>query len=223
LIDRYRWAGGEGFYLTFGAKYPIQIIVIPPLFEEANRMRHIIVSAMRALEALEIGSALPDLPGMGESPHALLDVGVADWRAALQAFSKDREGYTISAAFRGGALIDDAAQTDAAWRCAPETGQRLVRDLMRTRLTSTGEVVTGNTLVLAGNHMRQSMIDALQVASPAPLQNVRTVRLTTDAADADAKIAGTPVWRRSEPGDDDVLLASIVEDLSEWAKQCAGY
>ncbi len=184
-------------------------------------MRQIIVSAMRQLDARGIGSILPDLPGVGESPLSLAEIGMDDWRSALAACAEGIVGFKLTAAFRGGALLDCAAKAAAAWRCAPEDGARLVRDLMRTKLTGQNEAQGGGTLVLAGNEMQQSLIDALKGASPAPLQPLRTVRLKTDAADADAKIAGTPVWRRSEPGDDDMLLAAIVEDLSHWATQCA--
>jgi hypothetical protein len=222
VIDRYRWTGGEEFVLRFGVNHKLQIIVIQPFFEEANRMRQIIVAAMRMLDAQGIGCSLPDLPGTGESIRALADLKLSDWRDALGAYADSVGGFKITAAFRGGALIDDSAGAKAAWRCAPETGQRLVRDLMRARLTSEADAEqTDDALVLAGNHVSQSLIDSLGDAAPASLPLLRTVRLQTDRADADCKIAGSPMWRRSEPGNDEALLAAIIDDLGRWAKQCA--
>ena len=50
---------------------------------------------------------------------------------------------------------------------------------------------------------------------------LRTVRLNSDAAEADAKLAGTPLWRRAEPGDDPELAAAMVADIAWWMSQCA--
>ncbi len=208
-------ATGE-YALRSGPDKPIQILLVPPLFEEANRMRRIIVQVMQALAADDIGTRLPDLPGMGESIAPLAAVSMGDWRAALAAWAVDVPGFTVSASFRGGALIDDAAGCDAAWRCAPETGQRIIRDLARSSSVEDGEAV-----ILAGNRISRALHAELATATPAPLKKLRTVRLLTDAATADGQIAGSPVWRRSEPGDDDALVAAITSDLATWAKQCA--
>lgn len=179
-------------------------------------MRRIIVQVMRILEAEGVGATLPDLPAMGESIEPLADVTVQAWRSAIAAWAAETPGFTVSAAFRGGALIDDAAGCNAAWRCAPETGQRIIRDLARASI-----VEDSDAIILAGNRISRSLHAELGAATPAPIQRLRTVRLLTDAAPADGQIAGSPVWRRSEPGDDDALVAAIGKDLSAWAKQCA--
>jgi hypothetical protein len=218
LSDGYSWSGGREFWLRTGINHPLQVVMVPPIFEEANRMRRIIVQVMRALDGLGIGSVFPDLPGMNESTQRLADVSMPDWREALGACVAMVQGNTISAAFRGGALIDDAAQCSAAWRCAPETGQRVARDLMRT---NPGVKPIGDHIVLAGNTMHTKLLDAIAAAAPAPHPKLRTVRLATDAAPCDAQIGGSPVWRRSEPGDDDALVTAITSDLSTWAETCA--
>src|SRR3546814_11084271 len=43
------------------------ILIVPPLFEEANRTRRTLVLAMRALAAEGFAALLPDLPGQNES------------------------------------------------------------------------------------------------------------------------------------------------------------
>lgn len=224
MIKTYRWSRGEEYMLCFGETHANQIIVIQPLFEEANRTRHMLVNVMRELSANGIGAVLPDLPGMGESMTPLVDVELQDWREALEACTKSlRQSHerigTLS--LRGGTLLDDAADADFHWRCAPETGQRLVRDLMRTRLASGTDIESGETLALAGNKVRKSLIDALGAASPAALSVLRTVRLETDQAPSDARIAAGPLWRRSEPGDDPVLQSEIVNDFRKWVSECA--
>ena len=61
----------------------------------------------------------------------------------------------------------------------------------------------------------------LEAATPALVAPLRTVRLESDAAEADAKVAGSPLWRRAEPGEDAALAAALAADLAAWTKQCA--
>jgi hypothetical protein len=61
----------------------------------------------------------------------------------------------------------------------------------------------------------------MPLANPVTLPNLRTVRLKTDAAHADAQIEGTAAWRRSEPGDDPALQAAINADVINWVRTCA--
>ena len=47
---------------------------------------------------------------------------------------------------------------------------------------------------------------------------LRTVRLATDRAEADAKIEGPALWRRSEPGTSAALAEALAADLDEWSR-----
>jgi hypothetical protein len=224
VTDHYVWAHGEELILRHGLSNAAQVIVIFPFFEEANRLRQILVAVMRGLAEAGIGAALPDLPGTGESLVAIENITLEDWRAALRSAAaaiRVPGQPLVVASFRSGALIDDAAGADAIWRCAPEPGQRLVRDLMRTRLTGATEQEAEDMVHVAGHVVRQSLLDTLSATIPAPLPYVRTARLETDAAETDVRLAGSPVWRRSEPGDDPALRRSILDDLIPWVKQCA--
>ncbi len=184
-------------------------------------MRHILVDVMRALADQGYHTTLPDLPGTGESLTPLHKTTFSDWRGALAAAAEMVGRPLLIASCRTGCLIDDAAQARHVWRCAPETGARLVRDLMRTRLTGASPDTDGGMVTLAGHVLQQSLIDELAQKSPVPLPSLRTARLTTDAADADVRLLGSPVWRRSEPGDDPALQSSMTQDLLAWAAQCA--
>jgi pimeloyl-ACP methyl ester carboxylesterase len=224
--DHYVWPGGREKILRFGSPAGPQILFVQPFFEEANRLRQIITSVMRALAAEGIGCSLPDLPGVGESSIRLETVLLADWRVALAAAAqviRAPEQPLLIASFRGGALIDDAAGGDHVWRCAPETGGRLVRDLMRTKLAGGGDAAddTQEVMALAGNCLRKTFLDEIALATPASIPKLRTVRLATDAAPADATIPGGPVWRRSEPGDDPDLRAAIFTELLTLTRSCA--
>src|SRR3546814_6195196 len=59
------------------------IVIVLPLFEEANRTRRTLVLAMRALAADGFAAVLPDLPGQNESLAPLADVDLERWQDAL--------------------------------------------------------------------------------------------------------------------------------------------
>ncbi len=191
-----------------GVKHSLQILLIEPFFEEANRCRRLIAQMMRALDDAGIGSTIATLPGAGESLSPVDQVRLADWRAALGTLRAD-----CVASLRGGALIDDAASAACHWRFAPETGARLVRDLRRTQLTGTS--------LYAGNRLSDAFLADLEGASPAPLPRLRTIRLENDAGEADSKVDGSPLWRRAEPGEDSALAQALAADLADWVKLCA--
>lgn len=215
MTSSYRWSGGEEAILSLGLEHPVRLLIIQPLFEEANRTRHMIVSAMRCLAARGIGTALPDLPGTGESLTNLDQIRLAEWRAAALAAST-AVGATASVAFRGGCLIDDVTALTFGWRLSPEPGARIARDLERASI----EAVDANRVRVAGNVIQTALLDDLKAATPLQNTRFRTVRLSTEAADADVKISGTPLWRRAEPSDDEILLNAIVDDISAWASTC---
>jgi hypothetical protein len=212
VSEGYSWHGGDELWLRHGATYPLQVIIIEPLFEEANRCRRLLVSVMRGLAANGIGSVLPDLPGTGESRTDISIVPFSDWQEALSAVTEMVKPVII-ASLRGGALLDGGLGAKGYWRFAPETGARIVRDLKRTQLSGSA--------LYAGHAISDDFLAALEAAQTAPIAPLRTVRLESDAGEADAKIAGSPLWRRAEPGDDAALTAALVADLTEWVKTCA--
>ena len=112
------------------------ILIVPPLFDEANRMRRTLALAMRALAAEGFAAILPDLPGQNESLVALADVDLECWQDALAAVAKNIDGPIIVASVRGCALIDHRVRAAAWWRLAPVGGASLLRTMMRARVTA---------------------------------------------------------------------------------------
>jgi len=221
---------GSEFCLRLGpADGRVRVMFVPPLFEEANRMRRTLVMAMRALAANDIASLLPDLPGQNDSMIATADVTLAQWRRAVAENVAAEGAPVIIASVRSGALIDDTAVAAGWWRLAPVSGASLVRTMLRARVASDRERgVESNAdgllaearnapLLLAGNRLCPAMIAQLQVAQPAPCAPLRTVTLGggTDQID------GSPLWLRAEPGEDAVLASAIAADITNWAATCA--
>ena len=62
---------GEEMALRFGKDRPRRLLMIPPLFDEANKFRHQVTEIMRRFDANGVDCVLPDLPGCNESTAPL--------------------------------------------------------------------------------------------------------------------------------------------------------
>lgn len=221
----YSFNGHDEFCLCFGAGHTRQILIIPPLFDEMNRTRRMMVQAMRDLDARGVGSMLVDLPGCNESMAGLAEQSLDSWRAAVAACA-EQLGATHIASLRGGALVDDAPALPH-WRLAPAKGSSLLKTMIRTRIAGEKEAGKATTeaelmaaaetapLELAGNLLGPEIVAQLATAEPAPLANLTERKLGED-------IAGSPLWLRAEPQDDAAMSASIAADLERWSASCGG-
>lgn len=235
MIDHYDWAGGREAMLRFGPDTGPVVIAVMPLFEEANRTRAFIVTILRALAGLGIASALPDLPGTGESLMETEYASINTWNIAFSSAIEhvSAEGRPIHAiAIRGGALIDPTVPIASRWHFAPVAGESLVRDMLRARLAvakESGEAISsdmieppGPPIELAGNRLSRTLLADLARSLPSDDPPLRIVRLDTDTLPADRHVAGAPLWRRSEPGNDPELARLLAVDIAAWIATCAG-
>jgi hypothetical protein len=221
----YDFAGHSEQALCFGLRHDRRILILPPLFDEMNRVRRMLVQAMRALDALGTGSILPDLPGCNESQSALEVQDLASWRSAVVA-AADQLGATHVAALRGGALIDDGALHLPHWRLASVKGQSLLKMMIRTRIAGAKEEGLALTeaglmkdalsgpVAFAGNLLSPAMIAQLVEAVPAGMANCTERKLGED-------LEGSSLWLRAEPQDDAAMSANIAHDLDRWSRTCA--
>ncbi len=202
------------------------VLIVPPLFEEANRTRRTLVLAMRALAADGFAAMLPDLPGQNESLAPLVDVDLVRWQDALAEIAAGIEGQVMVASVRGGALIDHKAKAAAWWRLAPVGGASLLRTLMRARVSADREAGVASSLealqgeaktaplLLAGNRLSPFMIAQLGASEAQAVEPLRSVGLGADG------VAGTPLWLRAEPGEDAAMAEAIAADISAWSMTC---
>jgi hypothetical protein len=183
-----------------------------------NRCRTILVAVARQLAGRGVGCWLPDLPGTGESPRALADVDWEEWPLAIaDACRAAGNGQPpFLAALRGGTLIDHQAEVAGRWRCAPVSGDALMRDLERAREFAGSP---GDPDEHAGYAIVPSMADALRRAEPAATPT-HLVRLESDPSPADLKIDAPPPWRLAEPDPAPALAAALADDLARWLR-CA--
>jgi pimeloyl-ACP methyl ester carboxylesterase len=211
--DRYAGPKGDEAMMRIGAAGAPAILFVPPLFEELNRTRALIAAVMRSLAARGFACHLPDLPGTNESVLPLESCRWEDWRAAVRAAAAAL-GRPAVVALRGGCLLDGAAEAPCFYRFAPAEGVSLARDLARSGLVSGG----GS----AGYPLDDALAAALREAKLEPLAPLRVARLASDLAEADAKLEGPALWRRSEPGISSELAEVIASDISEWVARCGG-
>lgn len=223
---RYTVAGHDEFCLSFGGDSARRILVIPPLFDEMNRMRRVLASAMRDLAGRGVGSVLIDLPGGNESLASLHEQSLDTWRDAVATCARQLS-VTHIASMRGGSLIDSAQLDLPHWRLAPVKGASLLKTMIRTRIA--GEKEAGNSISeaallahaqtapieLAGNMLGSEMVAQLAVAEPVALTNLTERKLGED-------VAGAPLWLRAEPQDDAEFAAAIATDLDRWSASCGG-
>ena len=231
MISHYDWPGGREAMLRFGPADGPVVVVALPLFEEANRTRAFAVTIMRMLAERGIASALPDLPGTGESLVATAQVTLADWRKAFGAAAASL-GRPHTIAIRGGALVTLGANRTSSWIFAPVDGDSLVRDLQRARqLAAPGArslfdlamtAPAGTRTEAAGNELSVDLLHFLVSAIPDRATPNRVVRLESDPGEANAKLPGAPLWRRTEPDNDPALATLLADDIAAWVRQCEG-
>lgn len=215
-FETFPGTAGPEWMMRIGGRQAPAILFVPPLFEEMNRTRALLADVMRRLAALGHGCWLPDLSGTGESLRALGDVTWHDWRHDVTAactYVSQRAENVLIASLRGGALLDDAAAGSAWWRFAPADGAALTRDMVRAGLAG---------VEWAGYAPSAELRADLAAATPCEVPVLRTVRLATDRAEADARVGGPALWRRSEPGRSAALAEALTADLHAWSRTCAG-
>ena len=75
----------------------------------------------------------------------------------------------------------------------------------------------------AGYAPTDALKAALEQATPAAVQPLRIVRLASDRGEADAKLEGPALWRRSEPGSSTELAEALAADLLRWSRECVAF
>ena len=233
MIDHYDWAGGREAMLRFGPDDGPVIVAVLPLLEEANRTRTFVVTLLRMLADKGVASVLPDLPGHGESLTPIAELTIARLTEALAAVGATlhRQGRpTIGMGVRSGALLDRGGLHQGRWCLSPVTGDDVLRDLRRVWSSgragarTLGAMMAGDRgrIIIAGTELSPGFMSSLAGAELLDGRDPRrVVRLASDPRPADRVVAGTPLWRRAEPGNDPALAALLADDIADWMKTCA--
>ena len=214
MISAWPGPGGDEYALAFDRGRERRVLVLPALFDEANKLRHFTVAVMRRLDEAGIDAFLPDLPGCNESVVPLETQTLAGWCEAAEMVAA-HFGATHVLSIRGGSLCAPAELP--AWRYAPATGSAILRAMLRARVIASKEAGIEETrelllergretgLELAGYRLGAAMIRELEAAEPpggVALANI-----------AQSDVGGAGLWLRAEPDHDPAqaeALAAIV-------------
>lgn len=199
MISGYPCPGGDEFALAFDRQRAHRLLIVPALFDEANRLRRLTVEVMRRLDAAGIDCMLPDLPGCNESLQPLDSQTLEIWRAAMAAAAGHFDATHVLG-IRGGALVLPALP---GWRYAPVKGATLLRQMLRARIVVAKEAGLAETqegllavgaregLDLVGYRLSPDLLAQLQAAEPAEANDI-----------AQDLLGGAGLWLRAEPGED---------------------
>lgn len=191
----------QEYALSFGGGRPHRLLIVPALFDEANRMRRFTVEVMRRLDGAGIDSVLPDLPGCNESLQQLEAQTPASWRAAMAAAAA-HFGATHVLGIRGGALLTPGGLP--GWHYAPAKPAAILRQLIRSRILTAREAGIAESqerlleeglaqgLELSGFRLGAAFLREFQVlAAPAGTPEI-----------AQDLLGGGGLWLRAEAGED---------------------
>jgi hypothetical protein len=215
VIAHWPSPGGDEYALAFDRSRGPRLLILPPLFDEANKTRHLLAEVMRRLDGAGIDCFLPDLPGCNESLAPLETQTLTGWRdAAAAAGAHFRATHLLTV--RAGALL---APDLPGWRYAGMAGASVLRALIRARVIAAREAgldESSETLLaqgreqgleLAGYRLGAALVRELEIAEPSG--NL------TDITQSD--IGGSGLWLRAEPGFDakqaDALAATVAMGL----------
>lgn len=207
--------GTAGEYcLAFDRDRLWRVLIVPALFDEANRMRRLTVDVMRRLDRAGIDSFLPDLPGCNESLQPLESQTPELWRAAMAAAAAHFQASHVLA-IRGGALV--APSGLPGWLYAPVNGASQLRQMLRARMLSAREAGIEESqdsllqlglaqgLELTGHRLGAAFMAQFQALVPA--ESARIAQIGQDM------VGGPGLWMRAEPDENreqaDALAAIV--------------
>ncbi|WAT18509.1 hypothetical protein OZN62_02710 [Aurantiacibacter sp. MUD11] len=208
-------AGFDEYALTFDRQRERRLLVIPALFDEANKLRRFTVETMRRLDAAGIDTFLPDLPGTNESLDWPFEQDLAKWRAAM-AGAAQHFGATHALSIRGGCLVATVDLPTAQY--APVSGAKILRGLLRAHLMQKreagvhlkmeDELAEGRKegLCMVGYDWSAQLIRDLEAADPP----------ATDLAIAQPQLGGPGLWLRAEPSKDGKQSEALARIVQEW-------
>lgn len=220
----YSFDGHEEACLAFGPEDAARrILIIPPLFDEMNRVRAMLVTAVRGLAERGVATMLPDIPGCNESLAGISSQTIENWQGAMTAAAQQLSATHV-ASIRGGALIDSAVALPH-WRLAPAKGASLLKTMLRTRIASdkeAGKTSSVETLMaaaqsrpieLSGYVLGIDMLMSLDAALPDASIEAHEMSVGEEAG----QLWGKPIWLRAEPQEDPDMSAALAAELDRWS------
>ncbi len=195
-------ASADEYAIAFDRGRGKRLLIVPALFDEANRMRRLTLDVMRRLDLAGMDSVLPDLPGTNESLAPLDAQSLGSWCSAV-AVALQHFGVTHVLAIRGGCLL--VPQGLPGWLYAPAKGGSILRQMLRARTLASRE---------AGREESREELTTLALTEGIELAGYNIgPQLFADLEHAEAPdrpgltlieqglVGGAGLWLRAEPGE----------------------
>ena len=223
----YEFAGCKELCLCPSTPLAHRVMLVPPLFDEMNRMRRMLVGVLEALEGLSVGGFLPDLPGTNESQIALDQVTLSGWQDAMAACAQ-QHGISHIASFRAGVLAVAGLNEADHWIFSPAKGAAVLRTMLRTKVAADRESGLATSIAdltiraekerleLAGNIIGPKLFAQLNAADIPSFARQQVIRLESDSKPADSHVPGSALWLRAEPDDDPAMSSAIARNIAAW-------
>lgn len=211
---------GEEMVLGFDKARKLRLLVIPPLFEEANKFRHQVTEIMRRLDEAGVDCFCPDLPGCNESLAPFAAQTLAGWReAATRASAYFSATHVL--ALRAGCWL--APESLPGWLYAPAKPATVLRTMLRARALAAreaGREENANDLLaqartegieLAGWSLGAALVTELEREEFAPSAKHAVIEQDD--------VGGQPLWLRAENDYDakqaDALVAILARGMTQ--------
>jgi hypothetical protein len=203
----------EEYALAFDQARSKRLLIVPALFDEANRLRRLTVQVMRRLDQAGIDAILPDLPGTNESLQPLDIQEPQDWCDAVAAAAR-LFGATHVLGLRGGCLFTPNDRPTLHY--APVKTASVLRQMLRARMLSAREAgreesrdglmatALAQGIELAGYRLGAEFVrqfDAMALPEP-------TVTIAQDS------VGGSGLWLRAEPGESDAQADALAAAIA---------
>lgn len=204
--------GGTSEEMAYIAKGsgPSRLLILAPLFDEANKLRRLLVGIAQQLSEVHIASVIPDLAGWNESLAARGNQTLSGWQHAAQAAAVHFNATHVLAVRTSSIL---APRSLPGWVYAPAAPSRTLRTMARAQSLSENE---------AGSARNASEIVEAAARSGGLMAGwdlgagmVRELREATDATSATheeithSQVGGSPPWLQSETSDSTRQAAAI--------------
>ena len=205
---------GEETALGFDQGRTKRVLVVPPLFDEANKLRHQLFEVMRFLDDSGVDSFLPDLPGCNESLAPFAEQSLAHWRDCTAAAAAHFRATHVFAVRSGSWLVPEAA---TGWLYAPAKPKQVLRSMIRARVLAGregGREENAETLMERGREA--GLVLAGWPLSPRLVSELESSEAVIPAGFAvieQSQVGGKPLWLRAENDSDPEqaqALAAIV-------------
>lgn len=207
----------EEYALTYDRARARRLLIVPALFDEANRLRRLTVEVMRRLDGAGVDCFLPDLPGTNESLQPLDAQEPQDWSDAMVAAARLFDATDVLG-IRGGCLFTPAHLPTLHY--APVKASSILRQMLRARTLAAREAGREETREgLMDIALAQGIELAGHRLGPEFMRQFEALSLRADAVEiTQDTVGGSGLWLRAEPGESasqaDALAAAVAMALA---------